>query len=371
MRCTIIGAGLSGLALARSLQSSAWQVQVFERDAGPHERSQGSFIGLAANSGQAAFEMLGLGAALKPLGEQILTFAFLDQQGKELFTLRLPPAYGLLGVARSAMYDLLLKDLPCERVEVRWGMRFERYVEHENEVSVHFEDGTEVVSDLVVACDGLSSRVRSQRVGDEVNDLGLESVAALLPLSAAPKHALTERGVGFMTLVESGCVFVQRCAPVDKLLWSFTDARAQGLADMAPAAALAHTRKRLGRSHELLCSLLEATRPEHMLTGYRLRDRSLDFHHPSGRVLLLGDAAHAMSPFQGQGGNVALLNAVTVGRALAAVQAPELRARVSELEAQAIERAKHSWLSSRRAARDFLASDAPKRVLEWRNGPLT
>jgi 2-polyprenyl-6-methoxyphenol hydroxylase-like FAD-dependent oxidoreductase len=104
--------------------------------------------------------------------------------------------------------------------------------------------------------------------------------------------------------------------------------------------------------HPLVAAILGAARTETIgVRGYydRLPPRTVT----DGPVWLLGDAAHAMSPFQGQGGNTAMLDALDLANLLASGYPPVDRAR---LDKQIVDRGRKMVLESRRAAAQFHAT---------------
>ena len=96
-----------------------------------------------------------------------------------------------------------------------------------------------------------------------------------------------------------------------------------------------------------------------------LQQRALLPLSTDGRVLLIGDAAHGMSPFMGRGGDWALFNALQAAEHVGAVGG-RWREVVPEIEQQANRRAERDWQRSLQAAEDFHAQDAAERIGRYR-----
>lgn len=239
---------------------------------------------------------------------------------------------------RRVLFDQLLPGT------VRWGCKLERYSEHfpgvapdvpaENgmgtpcpHVKLYFEGEPEPMqASVVVGADGIFSAIQKQKIGDPLEYLGVIVILGIVPSS----HALTEDRV-FQTLDGSTRLFVMPFSEAEVSgdpnisMWQLSfpieekDARILG---KEPAALKAEALRRCGKWHQPVPDLLAST-PDELISGYPAYDRApLDpvrcrGENPLSQVTMLGDAAHPMSPFKGQGANQALLDALSLARALA------------------------------------------------------
>lgn len=228
---------------------------------------------------------------------------------------------------------------------VKWGYRLAGYSETEcsppedggpqggghaaiqPRVELRFEGkAVPEVAGIVVGADGIFSAVEKQKIGDPLEYLNVIVILGIVPSS----HALTAERV-FQTLDGTTRLFVMPFSESevpggpDVAMWQLSfpigeaDARILG---KNSAALKSEALKRCGEWHQPIPELLRAT-PEVLISGYPAYDRApLDpakcrGDDPQSRVTILGDAAHPMSPFKGQGANCALVDAVTLARGLA------------------------------------------------------
>lgn len=319
-RIAIVGAGIGGLVLARILHRHGVTATVYELDAGPAARRQGGWLDLHVESGQRALRDAGLfeefRARTQPQGEHLRV---LDKAGT--VWIDRGPGDGEGGrpeIDRTVLRELLLGSLP--EGTVAWARRLTAVGRTDGDLSLAFADGSRSSADLVVGADGAWSRVRPllspavpQYVGVTYLEFELTDARARHPRLArlvgpGSLFALSDNknigGHGGDHLHLGAALRV----PEDWL-------RAGGVDWADPAAArTALLAEFADWSPELTDLIRHCDAP---VTPRRIY--ALPIGHSWPRVpgvTLVGDAAHLMSPFAGEGANAAMIDAAELARQL-------------------------------------------------------
>jgi 2-polyprenyl-6-methoxyphenol hydroxylase-like FAD-dependent oxidoreductase len=358
METVVIGAGLSGLAFAAAMRrkAPAVRITVCERDASAFSRPQGYAIGIRGETGVPALRDLDLdGRVFGGDTVRVRDFVFTDQRGRPLLERR--PWSGddrtlTLRVRRHQLKTALLEALG-DLAEVRYDHGCSGF-ETDGEGVVAILDGQRRIrADYLVGCDGVASAVRAQVVGDTPRFLGLTAIYGDAPVQ--PHHPLLSGGY-FITLGRDGSSFFSYTQPGGSVHFSYTmhaaspgELRADGAEEL-----LVEVERRTAGWFDLVREILAAA--DLASVGVRdYYDRDPIARVRSGRVWLLGDAAHPMAPFQGQGANCGLLHGVRLADYFAAAQRGHAGAdRLGKrIEAELVRRGRRAVLASRKRARQL------------------
>jgi 2-polyprenyl-6-methoxyphenol hydroxylase-like FAD-dependent oxidoreductase len=303
LRVLVVGAGLAGLALARSLRLAGFDPEVIDRAGGWD--AAGTGIYLPAN-GVRALRALGLEPAVTDQAAEISRQHVLDHRGRLLVEVDLRGFWGRVGPC-LALHRADLHAVLREGVPVRLGTGVRALDRVGGPVEVTFDDGRQDVYDLVVGADGLRSTVRRLVVDDRPPDpVGQHSwrFVTTCPPGASTWSVLLARRSSFLTIpIGQGRVYVY----ADLLT---------GPGSPGPVGDPARElRERFAAFPDPVPELLERlpgperihVAPIEQVAGERWG---------RGAVVLVGDAAHAMSPNMAQGAALAFEDALVLAASL-------------------------------------------------------
>lgn len=216
-----------------------------------------------------------------------------------------------VGISRLALHKVLSETAIALGASIRLGLSVESLGETGDSVDVLFTDGGRGRYDLVVGADGLFSKVRGLLFGDKYQPrfTGQSVWRYNFPRPAALDHLANYQGpAGNAGLVPLA----------DNLMYMFLTSHEPGNPWMAQDSLAAEMRKRLDGFGGLIGELREQITDSSQVVYKPLEVVFVSEPWYRGRVLLIGDAAHAATPHLGQGAGMAIEDAVVLGEELTA-----------------------------------------------------
>ena len=323
-RVLIAGGGMGGLGAAIACRQAGWTARLYERTETLREVGAGIQLGPNATRILAAW---GLDEALRAVAAQPRQLRVRDGGGgHEVGTMRLGPAfmqrYGApyLTVHRADLQAVLLQGARDAGAEVRLGSRIATVLPGPREVRLDIGDSGHDEGDVLVGADGVWSQVRQQVCNDgpprPTGHLAYRTLALQRDLPAALRSEDVTVWLGPRLHVVAYPVRAGEMLNVVAVVQGSSRGAPE---DWDQAAAVADLMAAMGPLARPLQHLVAA------MPGWRLwalHDRppltSAD-QMASGRIALVGDAAHPMRPYLAQGAGMAIEDAAELGRALASV----------------------------------------------------
>jgi 2-polyprenyl-6-methoxyphenol hydroxylase-like FAD-dependent oxidoreductase len=293
----IAGAGLGGLATAIALAQTGWSVRIHERS--DSLRMFGAGIWLWEN-GLLSLDALGVEQAATKRAKRIETLVARDPEGRSLMNRSFGDADRLLLPPRADLYDALIARAEELHVEVELNSPVVAATPHGE---LELEDGRRVRGDLVVAADGVFSRVReSLLLTRRVDYLDEGYTRLLIPrLPEDPDTEVTEYWSGSRRLLYDPCTdevdYVCLCCNIDDEAGQRVPVDKQTWLESFPM---------LGGIIERIDDTGRWDRAMRVTTRAWSR----------GVAAVVGDAAHAQPPNLGQGANLTFQNALALAEYL-------------------------------------------------------
>jgi 2-polyprenyl-6-methoxyphenol hydroxylase-like FAD-dependent oxidoreductase len=354
----IIGGGIAGPAIALFLKKAGLEPIVFEA----YERASDIGGGLQiAPNGMRVLSQLDLAEPLRTLGIESAEFCFEDQSGKLLACISNGPAsrYGLpaIFISRSLLHAALLSEIERQRIPIHYSKRLQGIVSNGSGVTAEFADGSHAEGSILIGADGIHSQTRRIVFPDTPSPFytGLMVIGGFAQDPAfQPANAKLQSRAHMIFGADGffGYGYYDPANPTSVMWWSHQQRVPEPSKEELHSIDPDILREQLIEQHrgwaEPVPTILRSARrilwgPIHDLPD--LKTWSKD------RVVLIGDAAHAISPHAGQGVSLALEDAICLAKHLRHVSYADAfvayqrdrQARVEKIVAEARKRgeAKH------------------------------
>ena len=301
MRVIVVGGGIAGLSAAIGLRRSGHQVIVLER--APRIDPIGAGLTLFGN-GMSALDRLGMRDTVAAQGALAKGSAILTREGRELARVPRDLLEGSIAIHRAD----LQRELAAAAGDVRLGAEITAVEQHDDGIVARGADGSEEWGDLLVGADGLGSVLRSAIADVEPRYAGYTAWRGVAPVPVEPGRLTESWGVGErFGLVDIACAGTY---------WFATKNAPEGEPD-EPEGKKAEIVRRFSGWHEPIAAIADSADEGAILRNdvYYLEPLP---RWSEGRLVLVGDAAHATTPGVGQGAAQAIEDAVVLADRLAA-----------------------------------------------------
>ncbi|WP_375239088.1 FAD-dependent oxidoreductase [Aurantibacter sp.] len=387
----IIGGGIGGIALAVACLHRGIPFSLFERDSSFDSRSQG--YGLTLQQASKAIKGLGLFSLKEGMfstrhlvhktdGEVIGEWGFRKWRN--------PNAQNStkntnIHIARQSLRLSFLEQLDNHN-SIHWNHQLVDFKEDEkNGVNLNFLVNGETKhtkADLVVGADGIRSTVRKLIINEEVSPLRylgcivILGICSLKDLNGLESHLLDSATV-FQTANGKERMYMMPYSK-DTIMWQLSflmpEEDAKNLSKKGAKALKEEACKRT-QWHSPVPQILTATLESH-ISGYPVYDReTLKPEHLAKhtKTTLIGDAAHPMSPFKGQGANQAILDALALAREIHNGCKPESNWKENGLQKSVLDKFEAEMLkrsaSKVKGSAETVALLHSEKILQKRDGP--
>lgn len=365
----ILGGGLGGLTAARVLHLGGIEAAVFDLEPDRHARVQGGMLDIHIYNGQLAIRAAGLWepftGLIHPGGESM---RILDHTATVLVEQEDDGELNRPEVERGQLRDLLIDSLP--EGTIRWGRKARSVREvpgHPGRHAIEFTDGEIITTDLLIGADGAWSKVRPLLTDLTPSYTGISFIEAdLHDADARHPHEAAAMGAGMMMSFR-GNTGILGHRETDGSLHTYVGFQVpESWIDTVDwndaAAATAAVLDRLEGWDESLRGLI--AHADTALTPRRINALpvGISWARVPG-VTLLGDAAHVMSPFAGEGANIAMYDASELAQAI--IDHPgDTEAALTAYEQALFPRAAEAAGDSAESLEMMFSADSPRPLVE-------
>jgi 2-polyprenyl-6-methoxyphenol hydroxylase-like FAD-dependent oxidoreductase len=327
----IIGAGIGGVALAVACLHRGIPFTLFERDTCFSDRSQG--YGLTLQQASKAMKSLGINFLIKGVVStkhivHTTDGSIIGEWGMRKWiasNTKKSQKQTNIHIARQSLRLALLEQLDGHK-SVEWGHQLLDFKESDNKIDLSFQVNGKIKTiktDLLVGADGIRSSVRKLLLSEEISQLHYLDCMVILGICKLSgleniERPLLDSATVFQTVNGKERIYVMPYDN-DSVMWQLSFPISEKEAKELSAKGTKYLKEEACKRANWHCpipEILTATL-ESQISGYPVYDRELlttELLESNKNVTLIGDAAHPMSPFKGQGANQALLDALSLAR---------------------------------------------------------